>query len=74
MNILFSEKEMGESCYMKTSQSSKPGLPAEKVELLEGIITSVPHTCTLFYIECIELKARKRKCKYDSEEVHTKVY
>ena len=45
MDILFTENEMKDSCYMKTPRSSKPGLEKEKIELLEG--EACIHMCIL---------------------------
>ena len=35
---LFTDEEMGQSCYATSSRSTKPPLPAEKVSLLEGTV------------------------------------
>ena len=36
LEALFTDEELGRSCYAKTSRSTKPPLPAEKIALLEG--------------------------------------
>ena len=36
LEALFTDEELGKSCYAKTSRSTKPPLPAEKITLLEG--------------------------------------
>ena len=38
LTALFTDEEMGRSCYATTSRSTKPPLPADKIALLEGII------------------------------------
>lgn len=36
LTALFTDEEMGKSCYAESSRSTKPPLPADKIALLEG--------------------------------------
>ena len=42
MDVLFTDQEMGSSCFISSKYSTKPGLDPKRVALLHGMMT-----CTL---------------------------
>ncbi len=57
MDVLFTEEEMAQSCYISSQRSKKKGLDPKRVELLEGdtIVTYVYNNYMyLFFEDCVK--------------------
>ena len=69
LEALFTDEELGRSCYAKTSRSTKPPLPAEKIALLKASVAIVWYIGNVLIIisfsvtECVEHKFGKGTMK-----------